>query len=696
MRQELFINGKSVDLSPKSQITFAYKSNLLGDITGISTNFSYTIKIRKSLKNQRILGMPNVPNYDSDFPRRWHNAEYRRNGITIFNGSARHLLTTEDDYEIQLIWGELSELMNLLTQQLNLNEYLDDNTFLEWSQNSQIVTSNKPTNYGFINYNRFNREQMSIAYYRYNLSQIHPSVVAWHILEKIQQKSGLEFVFKPETEDFLKNTAVLCNQAKINKRLLEYPEVYGERVPIYYRWSSNGNSVSGMQFNRFAYYPNSLAPKNFRHKISTSEKLINYPNTNPDYGHCLLVNFPCNKLVLTGNFNFKSLGTYSQSSSYYYKWILSKLSDDTNNPYTDIHTFNFTWSQYDSNTTMFECSGLLTEVNVNLNANDMLVLRAVSNFGNVTTDGAYGPSPYDYVDTGYMTIKYLSNNKDYTAGLNYNNGNNPYFNFPGFKNGNTNIYFDAGTYFPIFYNLPKIKLSDFIKNIGYLTGTWATRNPSDPLNKITFVPMNELYDNQKQAVDWSKKYVKTKETKHQYLPAQRNIMQYANDDAVSIRGEGSILVDNDTIDKEAELFTMAFSASEPNNLSTAYIVQYEYIPEEKDENNNITEYEKVEYTEVKPRICNIRKGLGPYGHYELSFNGMSFENLIPQFYKRYQDLTYKPKVIKAILRLHEVDLKNLDYTKPIHIVDYGRNFGIISIQEQDSIAEADLLQITID
>ena len=56
MRNDLlFIDGELVDLDDSTKITLNYKSNLFTDLSKIVSNNSYTIKLPKTVRNQRII-----------------------------------------------------------------------------------------------------------------------------------------------------------------------------------------------------------------------------------------------------------------------------------------------------------------------------------------------------------------------------------------------------------------------------------------------------------------------------------------------------------------------------------------------------------------------------------------------------------------------------------------------------------------
>ena len=601
MKQELFINDQRVDLPANKDIAFMFKSNLLNaDITAIMQSGSYAIELPKTLRNAKVLDLADMVSYDSTFPYRNHKAVFYRNGIKIFEGVSL-LLGTTNAYRIQLIWSELKELAALLNQELNLNEYLDDNTFVEWSANSPLIPfqASMP-NYGFFHYLRFPKEQSS-AETKYNLSQIHPSVTAWHILQKIQQKSGLEFVFRTQTENWLKKTAVLCNQRNFSNYN------FGSLEPIILGGGQNSISLTQGEIK-----PNVIIKDNI-----------------------IRIKPPYSKFILM------MTATWTQAQGLNNSLYLTLRKIDG----AILASFN----------------GVAADTN-NVSISSEIMISDESEFYFTATHTL--PTFY-WISMIPLEIA----TADFKRDIEY-----------------------PTKFFPVYFNLPKIKITEFIRNICHLTGNFVTRNPSDPTNRITFVPISEIYDKKAIGLDWSRKLTGEMESERKFLPAQRNTMQYAQDDDVPTRAAADIIVDDTTIPQQADLATMAFSASETVSQGISRIVQYEYVPAEKDENNVITTPESVNYTEVKPRINSIFS-TSPVKL--LSFGGMGFETLLPQFYPEYQNLVKRPIKIIETFRLNELDLKNIDYTVPIYLRQYGRFYGIIQITEKAGIGKAELLQLTI-
>lgn len=123
MTRELIIEGQRVDLADSTDITLEYASNVLSGGSGkINLSRSYTIKLPKTARNARILDDPGSPAHASAGVRRFLEARYYQNGIDLLGEAQAYMLqTTEDAYELALVWNALPELQALSegTQTIN-------------------------------------------------------------------------------------------------------------------------------------------------------------------------------------------------------------------------------------------------------------------------------------------------------------------------------------------------------------------------------------------------------------------------------------------------------------------------------------------------------------------------------------------------------------------------------------------------
>ena len=238
-------------------------------------------------------------------------------------------------------------------------------------------------------------------------------------------------------------------------------------------------------------------------------------------------------------------------------------------------------------------------------------------------------------------------------------------------------------YFPVFINLPDIKLVDFMKDIAALTGTFPNRSPKDPANQITFSPFDILYDNKAKAVDWSDKLMykgAPQEMEYQYGDmAQRNYLQYEESEETPV-SRGVITVQDDTLEREAELYTLSFAATETATGGVAVIHLYD-----KDNDG------AWEHTDTEPRICSTFQDTAKNTY--LGFAGMGFPDIVASRYTGYQRIFGQPVVLREDFRLTEIDLRDVDFTVPVYLRQYGRFYAIIQIQDTNGICKVELLQL---
>lgn len=123
MTRELIIEGQHVDLSPDTDITLEYVSNVLGDFGKISLSRSYTVKLPRTLRNAKILDDPGRPGHESAGTRRFLTARYYRHGIDLLGDAQAYVLrTTAEAYELALVWNTLPALQALSQSKKTLND----------------------------------------------------------------------------------------------------------------------------------------------------------------------------------------------------------------------------------------------------------------------------------------------------------------------------------------------------------------------------------------------------------------------------------------------------------------------------------------------------------------------------------------------------------------------------------------------
>jgi hypothetical protein len=636
MNKELYINYKKVDMDGKTQITLKYQSNILGDLSKIQSNFSYTVKLPKTLRNRNVLDCPDMPSYaGSNILRKYNHARYLRNEIELFTGKAV-LLSSSDTYEIALMWSELSNLNEFLKQEKNLNDlpdyYLEDETdtppeditkadrsLVPWNQH--VMYNEYDQNYfGYAKYNRGS----DVNYYSNSL----PYVTARNLLNRISQIAGLTFQYQFDTA-VLNKLAVPCQS-------LKWGEWAAKNVPLF--------------INNFEFFEPKTAP-------NSNEVTYKFRAIIDFYQFYFNVTVNENATQYTQNFYSK------YNISFKIKWKIYLTTDDM----ADLENYEL----------------LITAGSISRKYNlDYGVSGGYNNNCYVTGEGE--TEIFNLAANKSVSLNLLKNGD--TRTFEYNDS---YFKIIVTDDTNYNEinYEEQLKYpskFPVYHNLPKIKITDFIKTIQNLFGVFTIKGSS--VNEIKFISIGTLYENKVEAKDWSGKFL----TKNGYTltydfnsMSQVNVLQYKEDEQRQ-RAAGSLIVENETLPYSQELVTLPFATSDKEYSGAAMVK----LPQFTD----VGLPNMVEFNELKePRILLV---YNEQNQYKLKFQGLEYSALLQSVeYQRYQEMILKPIVLKCTFKLSEFDLKDLDFTIPIYLKQFGKYYGIIDLTDSGDKVTANLIQL---
>lgn len=256
--------------------------------------------------------------------------------------------------------------------------------------------------------------------------------------------------------------------------------------------------------------------------------------------------------------------------------------------------------------------------------------------------------------------------------------------------------------YPIGVNLPDMSQGEFLQSLMVLNGLFAYVDNKNP-NTINLMSAYDLMRAKEEGifVDWSNK-VLLNDKRIISIPdasefiiedyAQKNILDYDNDDDVQANTEGTILIKNVNLEKETELTDMEFSASENIDYGDGRIA---YIPIYKKQDNS----GNADYNELNPRILEnmvVAEDGTEYnaGYFPdmLRFGGS--DGIVATKYAELQEILERLRIITVRAKLSVIDLYNLDYKKPIYISQFGRLYAIYSIETgENDICECKLVQL---
>lgn len=245
-------------------------------------------------------------------------------------------------------------------------------------------------------------------------------------------------------------------------------------------------------------------------------------------------------------------------------------------------------------------------------------------------------------------------------------------------------YFDEIEYpstFSVIANLPDIKQTSFVNAVNAMLGLFVMPDQANPKH-LHFVTLDQLNDAKSEAVDWSGRLIFGNDEDPDKVGfelgeyAQRNLFKYKEDEDVATNGDGVLTIANEALEAENEVVELPFSASDGSEIK-----MYEL-------NDEGTEAETIS---VSPRIMRLTEDAD--GNAKLTFEGLKWPSLLADYYGTMERLLNQIVVITEKVRVNEADLLTLDYMRPVYLRQYGRYYGLVSLQVNGSTATAELVQL---
>jgi hypothetical protein len=239
-----------------------------------------------------------------------------------------------------------------------------------------------------------------------------------------------------------------------------------------------------------------------------------------------------------------------------------------------------------------------------------------------------------------------------------------------------------GQLYPVEGNLPNIKPVDLVKFLAAVTGVFPVQASTS--DTLVMKPVSSVFDISR-AVDWSSRLLSPTPRP---VPAgkafavdgwaQRNWWRWKDDDTVSGSYDGSIDVADETLQTERNVMEFPFAATDGNNVPM-------YTSEEK----NGTVQRK--YKAVQPRVLTLIEG--ETSKAEAMFT-LDMTRIIADKYGDLAASLRKPSVITETIRINDVELSQVDETKPILLKQHGAYFALLELSVKgNGTAEAKLLRI---
>jgi hypothetical protein len=623
---ELYINKQPLDLETKFTFGLIYQSPVFTDIAKIAGNRTTTIKIPKTTGNLRTIENCQMPDNISEFPYKKQDAvELRKNGIPLIQNGTMILLSINDYIELAIIWGNKTNISTL--QETKLRE-LPGKDYVHWSAASVITNLNKGN--GFANSN-FGQEN--------NIRYKHPFISLNWIMDRILQKTGLEFSYPENIQSEKEKIYIPLIEKNINEETFYDTE------------SGFGFTLEQYIFSEFTLEINLKPPYLGAVRNETEIYKIN--------SNSITIKQDCD-IRIKGDINFLF------------------LLNNTNPAY----------------------------VYFNINVNNENIIRLETENKN---------------SSAFFSLE----KEDISISVKEGDTINFALRITGVWPGVLKIFIGAleihpesktvlfGARYPIAPNLPDITCLDFVKTFMLLFGLFAYYD-KDSTNKIRFFSVDEIYSRKSIAKDWTNKLVTGNRVENITFTfqdyAQKNHIRYLKDETVGTNANGYIEVDNQTLEKEKDIAELKFATSDEDRNKFIYIPLY--TKKEKGEGEEVKV--EIEYQKTTNRIALMDFGasgstarfpskmyFGKYGdHYGNNTNSPGLPPIIEivpgritGYYKKYQEILLRPKVIEATFLLNEPDLYNIDMLTPVYLEQTGQYYAIIDINVNEKGAKCKLLQM---
>lgn len=648
MGDELYINGVSADMGPSTGINLTWRSNLFADVSKIVGNNSTTIKLPATGHNIALIDGCIHPGRVSRYPYMRHAATVKRDGVEIVTGANMVLIkVSPDSIEVALTWGVSSELSYVFNGDAKLSDLYDEDEYIVWSKD----TDEKAREFG-------GTETFPIADYGFPYSDIdkqyNPVVRVQDILDRISNKYRVTFEYsdtpwsgwvmpllkasdKSSEEHAIKiYSGTGGNDGEAVARMYATPLVSGKIVSLY------GSETLADRKRTEGDTPEAGDSEWRKVTIMTGEPNIKI--TMNGWLQARVVSpTEIDSLAMTAEFGLFVQGDEEGSGKEFQPIATVKADYIAGKQYYESEK---EW-RYDVRFSMRneECS--IIERATYHGTDSQLYVKFCSNTESEVKSG--------HTMTGEFTM---------TA---------------------RQVPLAAGNIFYYKYNMPDMKLKDFIKNILGMAGMYAYQKG----DKIVISDYRSLNGNISNAYDWSKFIIMSRwcipnmefKTGNE---AKHNKLSYKGSDQFP-EWNDEFTIDNDTLEDEKDAISLSFEAYERNVTGDMRIGLYKY-------NNGILDFSEY----AKPVIGKLVMRSNPYNRrieYHITPDGLYWSDLKAK-YDEYIGMLQDARVITENFCMSAAMLNGIDLTRPVYISQFGAYFGIIEMKTRaNNTIEAKLIKI---
>lgn len=663
--QELYIDGVLADMDDNSSVWLDIKTNLLNDITKIQSSVTLTIKLPTTQCNKRIIGLGQVVTQRAGEDTEWrvHDAEYRRNGVTLIRGGRLTVVGAGDDsIDCTIVWGLYDAVARLTKADVALNGLTENINTLLWTGNDSPDTyvAAQAADYFFAGADMWYTTaqdypwEVSDSVYvgehdkrfrgRVRGTCLHPSVKVSYVLGLIAQYCNVTINWSQAAQTIINSMVIPLVDNKANE------QTYRDTTVVSFPQKAKTERTLGLFTPTYVAVDSAV----FRQDGGDNNPLRALVDGDIHAEISCTVQYDMTGWATDAQGYWKMRGVYcaivvehGENDREYYRCGLRYVSE------TSIKA-----SDYPSNIVEATLTG---EGVFAVRADDKVYFARYyqqSNFGGSNTDPVVSPAN-DNPPTVFL------------SGVAVN-----------MRPANIDGEVPPNGYYPIESNLPDIKVVDFVKFLAAYTGSFPLQIASDSV--ITFASLSDVFGNMSNAVDWSSRLIAgTGENVPKALSfhptewAQINRYEWAEDDrnmeSAASYGMG-LLLDDDTLEKERVILTFPFAASD-NDRVPCYTLDGEG---------------KTAYSACKPRIMRLYDNGGQAA---MIFDDGWADRLAASTELLRRSLEHA-KIITERIDLSDIEIMRFDERKPVYLAQYGAYFAVLEIKQSNEMA-ADVTMLRI-
>ncbi len=120
--QLLFVDNKAMDINESTNITLNFRSNIFSDVSKITSNNTYSIKLPLTVNNCHVINYAHLPSHSAQYARINHKGRYLRNGIEIIPDASVILIEISETIDIAMTWGNVSKFAEIVNDNKTLQD----------------------------------------------------------------------------------------------------------------------------------------------------------------------------------------------------------------------------------------------------------------------------------------------------------------------------------------------------------------------------------------------------------------------------------------------------------------------------------------------------------------------------------------------------------------------------------------------